>query len=80
MKKIHPKLNTITVTCACGNSFTVKSTLSSLYVDLCNECHPFYTGKEKVLDVEGRVGLFNRRKAAAQNKSNTAKSSSVSTN
>ena len=59
---IHPQYGEITVTCACGNSFKTGSTLGKdLTVEVCSECHPFYTGKQKVLDTEGRVGRFKSR-------------------
>jgi large subunit ribosomal protein L31 len=61
-KNIHPQYNVITVECTCGNSFKVGSTLADdLRVEVCNECHPFYTGKQKVIDTAGRVDSFNRR-------------------
>jgi large subunit ribosomal protein L31 len=60
-KNIHPKYQKLTVTCACGNSFETKSTKDKLSVDICSACHPFYTGKQKILDTAGRVEKFNRR-------------------
>ena len=51
------------VTCVCGNSFLTGSTLSRIKVDICSNCHPFYTGKQKLVDVEGRVERFNKRYA-----------------
>ncbi len=59
--KIHPKYEKITVTCACGNTFETRSTKDKLTTDICSNCHPFYTGKEKLLDTAGRVEKFNRR-------------------
>lgn len=65
-KDTHPKYNKKTVvTCACGNTFVVGSTLDSITVDLCSKCHPFYTGEEKFVDTEGRVDKFNRKKQIA---------------
>ena len=59
---IHPEYGTIQVTCACGNKFETGSTLGKdLTVEVCSECHPFYTGKQKVMDTEGRVGRFKSR-------------------
>ena len=59
---IHPKYSVITATCTCGNSFKVGSTLTDdLYLEVCSECHPFYTGKQKIIDTAGRVDSFNRR-------------------
>ena len=67
---IHPEYNEIAVTCSCGNSFTTRSTMNkALHVEVCAACHPFYTGKQKVADVGGRVDKFKKRygnaKAAA---------------
>lgn len=56
---IHPEYGEINVKCACGNTFKTKSTLGQdLNVEVCSECHPFYTGKQKMMDTEGRVGKF----------------------
>ena len=60
---IHPRYGPATVTCSCGNTFTVGSTKSELHVELCNECHPFFTGKQKLVDTGGRVERFQRRYA-----------------
>lgn len=65
-KKIHPKYQEVTVTCACGNTFKTKSTKEKLTVDICSACHPFYTGKQKLLDTAGRVEKFNRRYKSKQ--------------
>ncbi len=65
-KDIHPKVNTdVVVTCACGNTFTTMSTRDSITVDLCSACHPFYTGKQKLIDTEGRIEKFQKKMAAA---------------
>ena len=59
---IHPAYETIEVTCSCGNKFETRSTFGkALAIDVCNECHPFYTGKQKTLDVGGRVDRFKTR-------------------
>jgi large subunit ribosomal protein L31 len=58
---IHPSYEIAQVHCSCGNSFVTRSTLSDLHVELCNECHPFYTGKQKLVDTGGRVERFERR-------------------
>ncbi len=59
---IHPKYEAISVTCSCGNSFETRSTLAEdLHVDVCSSCHPFYTGKQKMLDTGGRVDRFRKR-------------------
>lgn len=65
-KDIHPKYNTdAKVTCSCGNTFVVGSTLKEMKVEICSACHPFFTGNEKVIDSAGRVEKFKARKAAA---------------
>ena len=62
--EIHPKYQEIKVLCACGNTFTTRSTLDQeLHVEICSECHPFYTGKQKIMDTEGRVGKFKQKYA-----------------
>lgn len=59
---IHPNYTEIKVTCSCGESFTVRSTLNEdLRIEVCSQCHPFYTGKQKILDTAGRVDRFNRK-------------------
>ncbi len=63
-KDIHPKYHEETkVTCSCGNSFAVGSTRETLKVEVCSACHPFYTGKKKILDSMGRVEKFKQRMA-----------------
>jgi large subunit ribosomal protein L31 len=64
-KDIHPKYNDkAKVTCACGATFPVGSTMNEINVEICSQCHPFYTGNEKVLDTAGRVDRFKKRAAA----------------
>ena len=58
---IHPKYVETSVRCSCGATFTTRSTVEDLHVELCNECHPFYTGKQKLVDTGGRVERFERR-------------------
>lgn len=58
---IHPNYVEATVTCACGNTFTVGSTKPVLKVDVCSKCHPFYTGQQRILDTAGRVERFRKR-------------------
>jgi large subunit ribosomal protein L31 len=58
---IHPKYDEVTVTCACGNSFTTRSTAGDLKVEICSACHPFFTGKQKLLDTAGRIEKFNKK-------------------
>ncbi len=67
MKKgIHPKYSDKTkATCACGAEFEVGSTLPEISVEICSQCHPFYTGNEKIMDTAGRVERFNKRRAAS---------------
>jgi large subunit ribosomal protein L31 len=59
--EIHPSYVEATVTCSCGNKFTTRSTKATLSTELCNDCHPFYTGKQKLVDTGGRVERFERR-------------------
>lgn len=58
---IHPDYVEATVTCACGETFTTRSTKPEIKVEVCSQCHPFYTGKQKMVDTEGRVEKFIRR-------------------
>jgi len=58
---IHPNYVEATVTCACGNTFVTRSTRPSLRTDLCNVCHPFYTGEQRIVDTAGQVERFMRR-------------------
>ncbi|WP_024792196.1 50S ribosomal protein L31 [Candidatus Ruthturnera calyptogenae] len=63
---IHPNYNDVEVTCSCGNVFETRSTLDKreLYLDVCSNCHPFYTGKQKIMDSAGRVEKFKSRYAS----------------
>lgn len=58
---IHPKYEEVNVTCACGNNFTTRSTASKIAVEICSSCHPFFTGKQKIVDTEGRVEKFMQK-------------------
>lgn len=58
---IHPKYEEVAVRCACGNTFTTRSTKPELHLDICNACHPFFTGRQKLIDTEGRVDRFTKR-------------------
>jgi len=58
---IHPKYDKASVSCTCGNVFETRSTRSEIRTEICSECHPFYTGKEKMLDTAGRVDRFLRK-------------------
>ena len=60
-RNIHPDYVVTTVTCTCGNDFLTRSTKPEIHVEICAECHPFYTGKQKILDTGGRVARFERR-------------------
>ncbi len=60
-KGIHPEYVDCTVKCACGNTFVVKSTKPELTIDVCNECHPFFTGSQKIVDTAGRVEKFKKK-------------------
>ncbi|MGP8059645.1 MAG: 50S ribosomal protein L31 [Acidimicrobiales bacterium] len=64
----HPTYVEATVRCSCGNTFTTRSTKPDLHVELCNECHPFFTGKQKLVDSGGRVERFQRRYGARTKK------------
>ena len=59
--EIHPDYADAKVHCSCGNEFVTRSTVNELRVELCNECHPFYTGRQKLVDTGGRVERFQRR-------------------
>lgn len=59
---IHPSYDTVKVTCSCGNTFETRSTLGQeLHVEVCSNCHPFFTGKQKIMDTAGQVDKFRRR-------------------
>jgi len=60
-KDIHPKYKVATVTCGCGNTFLTRSTKAEIHVEICSRCHPFYTGKQKLVDSAGQVEKFRRR-------------------
>jgi large subunit ribosomal protein L31 len=60
-KKIHPKYVPCVITCACGNKIETRSTVEKISVDLCSQCHPFFTGKQKIVDSAGRVEKFIKK-------------------
>jgi len=60
-EKIHPKYVEAKVSCACGNTFKTRSTLGDIKVEICSTCHPFFTGKQKLMDTAGRVEKFMKR-------------------
>jgi large subunit ribosomal protein L31 len=64
---IHPTYIDSQVTCTCGNNFTTRSTRGEIHVEICSECHPFYTGRQKLMDQGGRVERFQRRVAKGRN-------------
>ncbi len=69
MKKgIHPKYKECTMVCACGNTVHTRSTKEGIHVEICSKCHPFYTGKQKLVDSEGRVERFKKRYASKKKK------------
>ncbi|MCU0411135.1 MAG: 50S ribosomal protein L31 [Bacteroidetes bacterium] len=75
MKKgIHPAYKRAIVTCVCGNSFETRSTTGNLHVELCSSCHPFFTGKQKLVDSAGRVERFNKKYAKNKEAAATATS------
>ena len=63
---IHPAYSKATITCACGASYEMASTRGSFNVEICSNCHPFYTGKQKLVDTAGRVERFRRKYAKAE--------------
>lgn len=67
-ENIHPKYEVVEVVCACGAKFKTRSTMKAVKLDICSACHPFFTGKQKMLDTEGRVEKFNKKFAATQGK------------
>jgi len=71
-KDIHPKYYTnASVRCACGNTWTTGSTVPEINLEICDKCHPFYTGKEKLVDTRGRVEKFKKRMAKSEEKART---------
>jgi len=60
-KDIHPDYKLCKVTCACGNTFETKTVKEEMTIDICNECHPFFTGSEKVVDAAGRIDKFKKK-------------------
>lgn len=61
MKNIHPDYQETPITCACGNVIHTRSTKKDIRVEICSKCHPFFTGKQKLVDTSGRVDMFNKR-------------------
>ena len=71
---IHPEYIKTTITCACGNVIETKSTKKDIKTEICSQCHPFITGKQKLLDTAGRVERFKKKYAVNEAKNNTGKS------
>ena len=69
---IHPDYAEITVQCACGNKFQTRTTASEMHLDICSACHPFFTGRQKLIDTEGRVERFTKRFGAQTSESRKA--------
>lgn len=67
-KDIHPKYFETTITCACGNVIKTRSTVKDIHVEICSACHPFFTGKQKLVDTAGRVERFRRKYEKLQKK------------
>lgn len=76
-ENIHPNYKVVNVQCSCGHQFSTRSTYhgDALRVEVCSECHPFYTGKHKIVDTEGRVDQFMRRYANKQSQASKSKES-----
>jgi large subunit ribosomal protein L31 len=72
---IHPNYKPAKVVCACGNSFQTRSTIGDIHVEICAACHPFFTGKQKILDTAGRIERFKTRYAATPAKAEPKKAS-----
>jgi large subunit ribosomal protein L31 len=60
-EKVHPKYSETTITCTCGNVIETRSTQKDLSIEICSNCHPFYTGQQKIVDAEGRVDKFKKK-------------------
>ena len=60
-ENLHPKYERTTITCACGNVIETSSTKKDIHVEICSKCHPFFTGKQKLVDTSGRVDMFKKR-------------------
>lgn len=77
--EIHPDYQEAKVECSCGNTFMTRSTKGDMHVELCNECHPFFTGRQKLVDTGGRVERFRRRYEGAEIKSKARQKSDTAT-
>jgi large subunit ribosomal protein L31 len=74
---IHPEYNETTITCVCGNVIETKSTKKDIKVEICSQCHPFITGKQKIIDTAGRVERFKKKYAVNETKNSTGKPSEI---
>jgi len=72
-KDIHPEYKETTITCSCGNTFKIQSTQDNFAIEICSACHPFYTGKDRVVDTEGRVKKFKSKLTKSQEKKKETK-------
>lgn len=72
-EKIHPKYFETTITCACGNVIHTRSTVKDIRVEICSACHPFFTGKQKLIDTAGRVERFRRKYGSPKQKEGESK-------
>jgi large subunit ribosomal protein L31 len=75
--KIHPKYFETTITCACGNVIHTRSTVKNIHVEICSNCHPFFTGKQKLIDTAGRVERFRRKYKSLEEKKEKKEAESV---
>jgi len=75
--KIHPKYFETTITCACGNVINTRSTVKNIRVEICSACHPFFTGKQKLIDTAGRVERFRRKYKSLEEKKENKEAQSV---
>jgi len=71
-ENIHPEFGETTITCACGNQIEVGSTRSDIKVEICSQCHPFFTGKQKLVDTAGRIERFRKKYAKFQQQQETS--------
>ena len=77
-EKIHPKYFETTITCACGNVIKTRSTVKDIHVEICSLCHPFFTGKQKLVDTAGRVERFRRKYGDKSEKGTQEKNKTIS--
>jgi len=76
---IHPKYHVVEARCACGNTFKTRSTKPELHLEICNACHPFFTGRQKLIDTEGRVERFTKRFGAQTSETRKAAATAAKT-